>query len=378
MPTPRPDSFRTTPLKRNPRNGCWSVVVEGGPHGKKQWLSTGERDRFRASTLVREIGAEKVMDMAARGISVQQAVVAALSVTPITVDDLIAQWRETADMQLSPGTVRVYHCIMRKFANDNACGRWTIDTVRPEVLNAFINDPSRKLNSLLLRKKAMRCLFGYAVSTGRMTTNIVDSLQVRRRDMTLDRIEPTAPEPMTEDEYRKIVANTDGFTRWATILSWWTGLRMVDICCLERASIREKSIVLWQRKTGDRLEVPLDDPLIGGQDLLVALEEIKLQCGQNTYCFKTQSLARHDAHFREREREEFSKAARALGIDKTFNSIRHAFKRRLAADGRTLETIAARMGHASVETTKIYGRTNLTAPASSPTPSGGEVIQGSA
>ena len=69
----------------------------------------------------------------------------------------------------------------------------------------------------------------------------------------------------------------------AIVLGWWTGLRIVDISKLEWASISDTHITVWTEKQDKRVNLPLDNPLIGGGEIRDALSEVPYE--DKKYCF---------------------------------------------------------------------------------------------
>jgi len=153
------------------------------------------------------------------------------------------------------------------------------------------------------------------------------------------------------------VAHTTGFWNAAVRLSYWVGLRLTDIACMEWASVSPDEVIVWTRKTHTRVALPISDPLLGGGDLRCLFFELMEHNRHAEYVFPEEREVALDPAKRAKHSVYFSRQLSALGIEgKSFHCLRHSFATRLAEAGKTIEDIGRVMGHSpkGTDVTKGY------------------------
>lgn len=359
-------------MRLDKRTGCWRVGVPVQETGRVEWLSTEETDYVKALKAVDASGVQRLSILARAKCLTADAASIIMAGHVVNAEDVIKQW--TADMRVdqSRGTARSYGFHIRQmFRLYNLTGQPVSRLTRDQIYD-FVNHDGTTGSTRKLRLAAVRSFYRHCAGYGHVVGNISDTIRINHSGMTVAQREMAPAVPFTEEEYRRIMAapTTPLFWRWATALGYWLGLRMVDACRLEWATMGDGVAILYPQKTGRRLVLPLGDPLLGSGELREVFAQIREKIPQDgPYCF-AERKARYPGAFRTCYRAEYKGVLQAAGIEgKTFHGWRHSFKLRLQAAGKTIEQIAALMGHADTKVTEGYGR--ATAQPSSPQPPGG-------
>jgi integrase len=118
----------------------------------------------------------------------------------------------------------------------------------------------------------------------------------------------------------------------AFVFSLYTGLRWADVKPLKWENVRKYTIVLEQRKTGVRLEVPLHEiaSQIAGERKDGLVFHLPTQDGANKVLGKWATDAKVDKHI-------------------TWHCARHSFSVLLQQKGIDLATVAGMLGHTTTK-----------------------------
>lgn len=166
-------------------------------------------------------------------------------------------------------------------------------------------------------------------------------------DYLLEKIVDLAGHEQTPPvEHRMATAQ---FWRVATKLGRYSGLRLSDICGLEKASLKDPSkLIVWTAKKNTRVE----QALIGKLTEAIALIP---KSSDKRYVFPIQAEIHRDTSKRSKLSVQFMRICEACGIEgKSFHCLRHQFASELNGEGKPIEDIAAALGHGSSESTKVY------------------------
>jgi integrase len=347
------------PRFRKKRHSGVVVVSIKTPRGI-QWLSTGQTSYAKAKAVVDQAMIDR-LQMAACANALTPDVISRLTTgRRFTCQDILAAWKEESSADLSPDTLGNYESLLRQFLDDAEYARAPITAVRRVRLSSWVNSPRIPAGTRRARLAALRSYFTFANAAGYCVGNMAMRVQVSIRDLLLPEIETKETVPITAEEFDRLMASPKltGFWRWATALGWWLGYRIRDVACLQWASLQgaDNRVVIYPMKNGRRLELSLDDPLIGGGELRkVLLEMLEAASPRSPFCFPEMRAAALDPRRRAGLSVKYQRVLRSHGIKgKRFHSLRHGFAMRLKADGRTLDQIGAALGHGSTETTKVY------------------------
>lgn len=273
----------------------------------------------------------------------------------ISINECIEEWKQHSMIRCkSSNTVYTQFTILDKYKNYSGIER--VSDMTAENIFAFINENcSVNYNSRKQRLAAIRSFTEFAVAKCYIFQDPTAGVRVDASRLSHAQKETRKRLPFTKQEYNKMVAHAPYFFKQAIQLGWWTGLRAVDVCKLEWDSWGEDHLTVWTEKTDTRVELPYDNPLIGGGVLRSVIKEID----QNTsrYCFPEWAEVISDTNKRSRFSVYFSRFLNRMEIEgRSFHSFRHTFVSRVNKDdyNSSLEKIAKWVGHSRVETTKGY------------------------
>lgn len=327
-----------------------------------QWLSTGTRD-FDEAARICDAAMVQELQMAACSTFLGNNVMArVINGRKNTCQRVLDGWASEMRANMAPTTIYGYEVTLKRMFADLECAGQPVSAIVSSKLVDWVNESRVPFPSRVHRLKSAKSFFKFCSALGLCHGNPAKLIKVQVRDLYLDEIEVKETLPFTQEEYRLLMNSPEvpQFWRWAVCLSYWLGLRLKDIACLQWDSIQTNQVVLYPQKTGRRLVLQLGDPLIGGDDLLKVIAEmceLKLTMvpQRRRYCFTAKKDIALDIKKRSLLSAEFLRILRDHGIvGKRFHSLRHASAMRLKASGRTLEEIASVLGHSSTEATKVY------------------------
>lgn len=330
------------------------------PRGSR-WISTGQTSYEKARQVCTQAMVAE-LQMAACANALTPEVICRLTMgRRITCLDVLDAWKTETAMDIAPDTLANYETTLRQWMTALGCEQSVLARVRRTDAYAFINAPGLSVGTRRQRRNALCSYFAFAHAHGFIVSNIAETIRINQRDLHFDRIEPKETLPITAEEYARLMASPTltGFWRWATALSYWVGYRIRDVACLEWASVQADRLVVYPRKTrasGQRLELELDDPLLGAGELRrIILEMIEQASGDSRYCFPHQRQIALTTSRRANLSVAYKRILVRHGItNKKFHSLRHACFMRLKAAGLSNEQIGQKLGHASVASTEIY------------------------
>lgn len=353
-----PTTFRPR-LKRRRGQAIIRVQVKT-PRGSR-WVSTGQTSYDKARQVCTQAMVAE-LQMAACANALTPEVVQRLTMgRRVTCADILDAWKSETAMEVAPDTLGNYESTLRQWMAALGCEQSVIARVRRCDVYAFVNAPDLSAGSRKQRRNALCSYYAFAHAHGYVIGNIAETIRINQRDLHFDRIESKETLPITPEEFAQLMASPKltGFWRWATALSYYLGYRMRDVACLEWASVQADQLVVYPRKTrsaGQRLELALDDPLLGAGALRqIILEMVEQASGDSRYCFSEKREIAMDIRRRAGLSVSYQRILQRHSIrGKRFHSLRHACFMRLKAAGMTDEQIARKLGHASSASTQIY------------------------
>jgi site-specific recombinase XerD len=341
------------PRIRKNRYGYYCVAVPT-PNGRHKLVSTGERVRGPAVRMVRDVGVDRLVLLAKSGSLTAETVVMATTGRRLNCDALLEMWQADLAVSAAASTVETYVKVARALFKKTAAHSRPLVWITRQQLSDYVNEPGRKYSRRNVRKAALHSLYQFAQHRGIVLGNLVATIRIRHQEMTWEEKEPKRVQPITHDEYLKIISSDKitSFDRMATIISYWAGFRLSDVCTLPPAAIQDDSVIVWTRKRKHRLVLPFSNPLIGSPEFIACMRELKANPWTKDWCFmekfdyeKGQSIVSH----------HYILVLRKLGIEgKSFHSLRHAAISRFYAAGMSLEEIGGLVGHRTPTTTKFY------------------------
>lgn len=336
--------------------GQWSVRYKDS-RGKEHSRSLKTKNKADAESIVKEAGIEQI-ERAGQIAALTKEVVAKIqSGKRVTIDEVNTEWTQhrkiySASENSLYTADRVIDTFIREF------GIKYLDEVTAEDVSSFINgDSDLSKGTRSQRLSTLRGLFDFATKRSYVLDDPTIDVKVNISKLSHKQKETKKKKPFTAQQFTKILTGaTNDFMRTAIAISWYTGLRLGDICRLEWDSIGEDSIVVWTEKRDKRVELPYDHPLIGGGNLKVILSGIEKL--DDKYCFPKAKIIISDPKRRSNYSVQFSKIMKRLGMTGSFHCLRHSFVTRLAKEGESLEDIGKLVGHSDTKTTEIYNHEN--------------------
>ncbi len=138
------------------------------------------------------------------------------------------------------------------------------------------------------------------------------------------------------------------FWRCAVLIGRYSGLRLGDICSLEWASIKEpERLIVHTTKKNTRVDLESAGALAQALALIPA--------NQSKHCFPEQNEIARTANKRAAMSVQFGRILTACKIEgRSFHSLRHSRASELNAQGESMKSIAAALGHGSESSTAVY------------------------
>lgn len=326
------------------------------PRGN-QWISTGQTTEAKAREVCDMAMIEK-MQMAACANALTADVISRLMAGKrITCAEILEGWKQESVDCLAAQTLHNYESTLRQWMDAGKLWKEPMTAIKRSQLSAWVNGKHVPIGTRGTRLAAIRSFFKYASNTGYCVGNMANLVQVRFHDLMFNEHESKETIPFTHDEYLRLMDSpiVKGFWRLAIPLGYWLSLRLRDIACLEWDSIKGDKFVIYPKKTGRRLELPLDEPLLGGGELQRVFMEMLEQDSGSHFCFPVEREVALDPKRRALLSVQFQRLLKRVGIeDRRFHGLRHAAAVRLKAAGKTMEEIGKVLGHADTKTTGIY------------------------
>lgn len=337
-------------------HGVYKVRYRG-PDGRKHTSTTRETDRGRALEVLKASKLGDIERAAHANALTNDSLVKIIAGRKVTNHTALCQWREWRSRYASANTVSNHWCYLLRLFTEEGANQKPVTVLTEAALDRFINTKEDvKLATRKQRMSAVRSYFKFCSAQGYCVGNPAGLAGVRLNTLTHDQKEPGVREPYTAEEYNLVAAEADGFWRWAVPLGYWTGMRLTDIATLEWASFTDRNeVVVWTRKTGARIALPLSDPLVGAGVLVPLLMELTMEHMHNRqFCFPKERTVVLDPMKRAKLSVQFGRLAGSCGIEKTFHCLRHSFATRLAATGKSVVDIGRLLGHSNTATTQGY------------------------
>ena len=345
---------------KSPRTGFYSVRFKSSS-GRFVNRRTGQRNLGEAKRIAKAAKIEEIEKAAIAGLLTNDAVATIIAkgkriTLPEAIDEVITHMKE---MNWPLNTVSTTAYCLRAWVKRLKLSKVLVNNVTEKNVDAYLNarDHTGK-SQRIARRNAIRQLYKFCIHRGYALRDPSTMVRINVKVLSHLQKEKTETVPMTEADYMDIMNNTTGFFHVATGLSYWTGLRLSDICNLEWDCFKPGEIVVWTIKRDKRVALPVMDPLIGSTRLLAVLKQIEQVHPQ--YVFPKEREIINDPKQRAKLSIYYGRILNRLGIRddssdrKSFHSLRHSFITRLNKAGKTLEEIGRLVGHSNTETTEAY------------------------
>jgi integrase len=356
--------------KIRPSSGIITVVIKTA-QGKRT-ISTGCTDPAEARQLIKAANVSSI-EALAKVNALSQAMIQKLVVgANLTVEGAVAQWEQwLRSVSASDRTADNHAMFVKAWMRDTKLANKKMTSIAEQEISKWINrNDGTKFASKRVKLAALRSLFNFCSIRQYLNGDPSREVRVKAKLLTHDQKEPRRKTCFTEDEIKRIVAylsdrmleldlNPDHtpaqdhrlevarFWYCATIIGRYAGLRLGDICCLERASLaKEGKLIVHTDKRDTRVELDVDESLAKG---IAAIPE-----SSKKLCFPEQ-----DAIMRGPQRSklsvQFSRVLEACKITgHSFHDLRRSYACDCKAKGIPTPHIAKRLGHGSEESTETY------------------------
>lgn len=209
-----------------------------------------------------------------------------------------------------------------------------LKSIKRSDLIRFMNENSGKPAFANLAIRVASVLFSYAVDLDEMPFN--PALRVKK-------FKGGSHKKWTAAEVASVISLNDRKVSCAVALAWYTGQRESDILAMRWDDLKDGYISMVQEKT--KLEMKIK----AHPDLVAYLQTVRGVEPGDYYMVSGQRPMKPSA-FRMRLKRKLSE----MSIDKVFHGIRKGVASSLAENGRSLNEIAAIMGHKSIRMAAYY------------------------
>lgn len=277
-----------------------------------------------------------------------------------------------AEANRAPNTVASQSSAIYKWLHHYIDVSATMDDIKPEDVSEYINaDDGVSLSQRKFRLASLSSFLSLAKERGYCKGNVAAKLRVNMKNLTTKQKEKRVKLPFGRSEYKLLVDKKGGFYiggqrdvfwRYATMLSYWTGLRLIDCASMEWDAVMTvpDHLVVWTAKAGDkhhaRVALPMNHELLGSGRLAELFNSLVDHFDPSTpYIWPKEQEMMNNVKKRSLLPQEYIRKLRRLGIkDKSFHCLRHSFVTRLRKEKVSLEDIGKLVAHTSTGTTEVY------------------------
>lgn len=335
-------------LIRSSKSGKYSAVIQTN-HGKRA-ISTGTADRKEALQIAKEAKVDELERSNKIARLTGTAVAQIVAGKKVTIADASKEWITWLEN---------YGQSMRSVDNVAILfGAWVrgaklADKLPSEItermVDAWVNAHDKVgAGSRRMRLSVVRSFFKFCCAKAYALGNPSQLVRVKMSQLTHAQKEPKVVQAFTGEELDKLTAAATGFWRAAIIIGRHTGLRLGDICQLERDCLEVPGkITIWTDKRDRRVSLPVEG------ELKVTLNS--LMRTHPRFLFPTQQEIIMNSKHRAMLSVQFSRLCKKTSIEgKSYHSVRHYFVSEMTRRGIPIEHIAQSVGHRSVTTTRGY------------------------
>jgi integrase len=352
------------------------VVYYKDRDGKTHRKSTQQTERSKAMDVVRQSKIEELERAALAGALNEQAIGTIMAGRSVTIEKALSMWEDYETGSGKAGTtIHNQLAFLRQWVKDYGMKSKPVASTTRNMLMDYVNrEDGVSRSTRRARIAALRSFFDYCAGEGLIAGNPSRPLKVNERLLSHAQKEGKARKAFTFGEYRRLVGflnefvkdphgkadpNTAQFWLAAVPLSYWTGLRLGDICNLEWSCFEGDEIIVHTDKRDTRVALPMSDPLVGSDALMEVVSGLVPEHGR--YVFPRQRALNMDIDARASLSQDFRRWRDRAGLEatgKTFHCLRHSFVTRLYKAGKTLEEIGRLVAHKNESTTKGYNHSD--------------------
>ena len=334
--------------------GVWYVVVST-IHGERK-ASTGCTIKEDAERVVKESGVDQLAIMHKAGILTQNLANKLIRHHPTNMATVVPQycaWMKS--IRRSEQTIRRVRYSLNKWVDSQKLSSVPPLAITEEHIDRYINQPNRtiKLGVITNARASILGLFKFCEAKGYTSGNPAMLVKVDLSILSHDQKEPSSRSAISEEDLEKLLIEARKeedryFWNSAILFGYYAGLRTGDICNLEWRSLDTPGLlIVWTRKSGRRIEIPIDKRLV--EDIATMVRT------RSPHVWPGAAMAYQEHAFRNRLTETFSKIRNRAGLHGvSFHCLRHSYATNMAKAGIPTPHIASAMGHGHWSTTEGY------------------------
>ena len=348
------------------KNGNYIAILNIGG-GKVRRINLGTRNKDEAMKLAKSANLPTIESLAKADALTDTAIMAVRGKRRnVTLGDAIGMWREDMLTRCSEHSADVACSYVSMLGGKT---RPLSDIKAKDVARIVNTDEDVKHSTRQRRLSSCRGFLSYCVSHGLVLEDPSATVRVRRDILTNEQAKSDRYRAWTDNEVVEVLAWIEGeinklsssermnrklfqsiarlrFWKAAVLIVVETGLRLKDVCLLERRDMDGNVLRAYNRKTGKTVSVPLYngvktffDECDGG---LLFPDEAKMMATKQSQT----TLSKHFSWIR---------AKAGLPDECKFHGLRATYTQRELAKGVPLREVQERLGHSSVGMTIRYG-----------------------
>lgn len=354
----------------HPTTGVISAVIKTA-HGRRT-ISTGTADPAEAQAVIQAANLPTIEALAKAG-ALSQSIVQKLVIgANLTVQNAVQEWETwLRDTCGSDRTGDNHVMFVKAWMRDTKTAVRKVSSLKEADLSKWVNrSDGTKLSSKRVKLAALRSLFQFCSIRQYLVGDPSREVRIKAKLLTHEQKEPRHKTCFTEAEVNRIVTyltermmeleltpdrtphqdhqlEVTRFWYCATLIGRYAGLRLGDICSLERASLAVPGkLIVWTDKRDTRVDLDVDENLAKG---IAAIAP-----SSKKFCFPEQ-----DAIMRGPQRSklsvQFSRILEACRITgHSFHDLRHTLITELVSNGMSITNAAKVAGHTSTKSTEGY------------------------
>jgi integrase len=271
-----------------------------------------------------------------------------------------AEYMPWAKENRAANTVESQSSAIRMWISEHLDVRLKLAGIKSSDVSKYINSSDNVgLSQRKFRLASVSSFLSLAKSRGYCKGNVAEKLRVKKLKI-----------PFSEDEYLQVKerfglmkqGDYSPFWHYASCLSYWTGLRLIDCASMDWDSVMivPDNLVVWTAKAGDgqhaRVALPMKHELLGGGMLIDLFnEQLDRFDASSPFIWPREQEMMNNVKKRSLLPQEFIRKMRKFKINnKSFHCLRHSCVTRWRKAGMTLEQIGTLVAHTSTGTTEVY------------------------
>lgn len=357
-------------MKLQKINGTYTCFYKGAD-GKTKQVDTKQTNLPDAKEVVAQANIEKIEKAAIAGLLNNKVLDSLMVRDKSTNAEVFDSWLQQLDDRGRSGTTTSsYAYTVEAWLRESKLWDKRPQSIKIHHVDDYVNPDSDIVESTRkARLSSIKGYCGYCRDFDYVNKDPSSGVVVKVRDLSHRQREGKRRVPFTENEFTQLINYLDVFllsptprvsvqnaTFWqaAIPIAYWTGLRLSDICTLEKDSFTGDELIVHTRKADYRVALPLDEPLLGDGTLRQVLQDI--DSNHDRFYFPHHRAIQLDPKGRSLLSKDFARWVERAGLKKakTFHCLRHSCATRLKRAGKTLEEIGEIIGHKDTRTTQGY------------------------